>query len=483
MKKCIYLEVNKRAQTFNLSSALLFSLCLLAFASPARGQNILPEPRRTPLLNGLNVLYYQQPSSPNVLLKLRIQSGASFDLAGKEGTLALLGDALFPDEATREYFTNELGGRLEVETTYDSLTVTLEGKASEYERIVESLRNALLNTPLSAEAVNRLRDSRIKAWRDANQSQGSEPQMQRSFADRFVLNRLFGQYPYGRPVYGTPESLARIERGDLMLARERFLNSDNATLVVAGNVDYNRTMRALRQLLGAWRKGDRTYPPTFRQPEPPDTRTLLIDLPSGEGKTEVRLALRGIARSDPEAAVAKLLAAIVRERWQKSSDAKPSDSFSVTHEAYALGGVLMMRATVSDAAAAKRAVDAARSVLKALTTASVSAADLAQGKINATAASGTTIANDLNSLALRWLDAETYKTTSANEARSVESLTSGDVQRIAAKLFRDENIVTVVAGNAQQLRAALPEAVQQSNISTAPTTPRTAATPTPQRRP
>lgn len=469
MKNYISIEIKNRAQAFNLSLAVLLCGWLLVVATPA--QNLSPEPRRTTLLNGLNVLFYQQSASPNVLLKLRIQSGASFDLAGKEGTIALLGDALFPNETLREYFTNELGGRLEVETTYDSLTVTLEGKASEYERIVEMLRNALLNTPLSAETVARLREQRIKA----TQMRGATAS---DAATRAALERLFATYPYGRSVTGTPESLARVERGDLMLARERFLNSDNATLVVAGGLEYNRVMRALRQLLGAWRKGDRTFPPTFRQPVPPDTRTLLLEAPSDNGAAEVRLALPGIARTERDAAAAKLLAAIARERWLIASGAKPSDSFNVRHDAYAIGGVFMMEATVGDAAAAKRALDAARSALKSLLTASVSAADLAKAKSNAMA-SGNAQTNDLNSLAVRWLDAETYKTTSADEARLIENLTAADLQRVAAKLFRDEYIVTVVAGNVQQLRAALPEAVQQSH-SDAPPTPRVIA---PQRRP
>ena len=39
-----------------------------------------------------------------------------------------------------------MGGKLEVSVGYDSTTITMVGKAAEFEQIVEVLRNALLST-------------------------------------------------------------------------------------------------------------------------------------------------------------------------------------------------------------------------------------------------------------------------------------------------------------------------------------------------
>ena len=130
----------------------------------------LPEPAREQLLNGLNVLFWQRNGQPDVFLELRVQSGAAFDLAGKAGTMALLGDILFPDPSTREYVAEELGGRLEVKTNYDAIDITMSGKASEFERMVEFLRTALVTTQLTPENVARARDSRIKQMTSAPRS-------------------------------------------------------------------------------------------------------------------------------------------------------------------------------------------------------------------------------------------------------------------------------------------------------------------------
>src|SRR5205085_9403836 len=101
------------------------------------------------LLNGLRVLMWSRPGDSNVYIKLRIHSGAAFDLAGKSGMMALLSDALFPDPTTREYFTEVLGGRVEVTSDYDTINVTLTGRTSEFERILELLRTALVNIQLT----------------------------------------------------------------------------------------------------------------------------------------------------------------------------------------------------------------------------------------------------------------------------------------------------------------------------------------------
>src|SRR5215208_6044046 len=141
-------------------------LCLMLLIQPVTAQ-ISSQPEREQLLNGLRLLFWLKPGSPDVILKLRINSGSAFDLAGKSGQMALLGDLLFPDAATVDYFTSEMGGKLDVSVTYDSITITMVGKAAELEQIVEVLRNALLGTQLTPEVITRMRDARIKLLRDS----------------------------------------------------------------------------------------------------------------------------------------------------------------------------------------------------------------------------------------------------------------------------------------------------------------------------
>jgi len=102
------------------------ALILAATLQPLVYGQAFDTPERFQLLNGLRVLLFSRPGDKDVLLKLRIHSGAAFDLAGKAGTMDLLGELLFPDPATREFFTDEMQGRLTLTTNYDDITITLQ---------------------------------------------------------------------------------------------------------------------------------------------------------------------------------------------------------------------------------------------------------------------------------------------------------------------------------------------------------------------
>ena len=142
---------------------LTVALSAFTLAGSICSAQTVPEPERQQLLNGLKILMWPRPNDPEVLLKLRIHSGAAFDLAGKSGGMVVLGDLLFPDQTTHDYFTDEMQGRLNVTTDYDSITITMQGHANQFEKIIEILRNALLSTPLTAETVATIRDGRIRS--------------------------------------------------------------------------------------------------------------------------------------------------------------------------------------------------------------------------------------------------------------------------------------------------------------------------------
>src|SRR5262245_53827495 len=121
--------------------SLVISLICVLFLAQTSFAQTSPAPESEELLNGLRILLWPKPGSQDIILKLRINSGAAFDLSGKSGQMALLGDVLFPDAATVDYFTDEMGGKLNVSVNYDSTTITMVGKAAELERIIEVLRN------------------------------------------------------------------------------------------------------------------------------------------------------------------------------------------------------------------------------------------------------------------------------------------------------------------------------------------------------
>ena len=425
------------------------ALVALLLVQPALSQTT-NEPEQEQLLNGLHLLVWSQPASPELLVKLRIHSGAAFDLAGKSGEMAVLGDLLFPDPSTVEFFTDELGGKLNVSVNYDSITITMVGKAAEFEQVISVLRNALLSTQFAPEVVTRIRDARIKSLRDATVS----PAM---VADRAIAARLFGDFPYGRLAGGTPEDVTRVDRADLMLAHERFLNSNNATLAIVGGVTKARAVKTVRQLLGPWRKSEDIVPTTFIQPKAPDPRTLIINVPGPT--SEIRLALRGVARSDADFAASTVLARVAQHRWQAMAAELANQPVFVSSNAHVLPGAFLLGAAVSTEKAAD-ALANARKVIDSLSATPPTAAELDRAKAEVVN-EAVSAASKTEALPDPWLDAETYRLkTPQDQAAMLRSVTAADVQRVAGRLFKEGAIASVVAGETAPLKAALQGHIQ-----------------------
>jgi len=445
---------------------------LVLFLIAGRAQAQVAEAQREELLNGLRVVVVPKPGTPGVLIKLRIHSGAAFDLAGRSGLMALLGDILFPDRATIEYFTDEMDGRLDVAVNYDSLTITMEGKASELERILDVLKNALIATQLSPEVVTRVRDARIKIIRDTAISPAI-------VADRAVAVRLFGDFPYGRPVSGSAEDVSRIDRADLMLARDRFLNSNNATLTLVGGVTKPRAMRALRQLLGPWRKSEQLIPSTFRQPTPPDPKVLLI---TGSGDTaELRLAMRGVARSDPDYYAAAVLAKLTQHRWESLMPELTKRPTFARSESHFLPGMFVIGSAVN-IQNVPEALAAAKKTIEGLAVASVPPAEMDRAR-NEVLAELNSVLSKPDAPSDAWLDSDTYRLTETRApATIIGGLTPADIQRLAARLF-NTGVATVILGDTQQLKTALQGRIPFEVLGEVAPPPPKPSTPKPERKP
>ncbi|MEO6392712.1 MAG: hypothetical protein ABIP75_12760, partial [Pyrinomonadaceae bacterium] len=132
---------------------LIFSFSALCFPVAAQTSGA----DRDVLLNGLRIVFLPQPGDGKVSLQRRIHSGAAFDPAGKSGVMALLGDSLFPEPETKNFFEDELGGTLVVDTDYDSINVTMTGNASELARMLDALKAALIDAPFTDEQVAKLK--------------------------------------------------------------------------------------------------------------------------------------------------------------------------------------------------------------------------------------------------------------------------------------------------------------------------------------
>jgi predicted Zn-dependent peptidase len=369
------------------------------------------------------------------------------------------------DPSVREAVEKDFGGRLEVDVNHDALTVTLSGDAGAFQELVNFLSSALLNPLPEPERLNALRDARIKALNDNAQAAAQ--------ADRLALARFFGAFPYGRPGSGLAGELAKVDRNDVIFLRERFLNPNNATLVVAGNFDTNRAFRTLRQFLGNWRKSDALVPSSFRQPDTPDDRVLLFNQ-ADAASAEVRVVLRGVARNDRDYLPLAMLAAIAQTRWQTAL-ALPPGYLEVRQEARLLPGFVLLSGRVPPEDAAKT-LAAARAVLEALAADGPTQAELDRARA-ALSSQINKQANNVDGLATLWLDGDTYRLTSLPDTRGLNALTTQDLKRTAFRLFRAVPTAAVVLGPADKVRAEIEKTAQVEIFGEKAATPKPTPSP------
>ncbi len=399
----------------------LFAAACVCMASLSPVYTQTKGPRQETLLNGLKVYIWNDPSAPTVSVKLRVHSGSSFDPQGKEGTMRMLSEAIFPSNEARQFFIDDLQGTFALTSNYDYIQIDTSGRSSDLIVLLETLANAVANPQLDKETADAVR-SRVHSDLDGKLADPAY------LADRIASERLFGTFPYGRPEYGTKESLAKIDFADLRFAYDRFFGADNASLTIRGDIQPDVAYRAARRFFGAWLKSDRRVPSTFKQPTAPDTSLQVMNLGADSG-AEVRHAARGFSKADPLYPASQILTEILDTRLkQHVARVAPNAKASVRNEAYILPGQLVFSVSAISPEAKVKLYPAgdtvdARSLIPSLLADAISSSEFERARANVLASGGT---EDL------WLDSDTYRLTPlASQPAKLGAVTLTDVQRLA----------------------------------------------------
>ena len=146
-----------------------------------------------------------------------------------------------------------LGGSLESAARWDSSSATVGVMSAKIPQAMEILADVVRRPTFKAEEVERLRQQYLD---NLTLSLGQPGAIARFVAARIV----FGDTPYGHPIGGTPESLARISRGDIAKMHSRFYRPDNAILVIGGDIRPKDAFALATRYFGDWQKPSTALP-------------------------------------------------------------------------------------------------------------------------------------------------------------------------------------------------------------------------------
>ena len=208
-----------------------------------------PTEQRLP--NGLRVVLAERPGVRLVTAQLLVLSGSEVDPPKRAGLASLTAGLL--TKGTRRHSASaqaraaeSLGGSLDSGAGWNQSQVSITVTVSQLDPALALLGDAAMRPAFAQAELERLRAQALDGLKIAYSQPGTLAALA---ADRL----LFGSHPYGHPADGTPASLARITRADLLALHSAHFRPDNAVLVLAGDIDDATALRLAARHFGAWR--------------------------------------------------------------------------------------------------------------------------------------------------------------------------------------------------------------------------------------
>ncbi|MER3461036.1 MAG: hypothetical protein C4303_08065, partial [candidate division GAL15 bacterium] len=239
---------------------VLLVLALVVAAAPPRS-GIEPTLLQEVLPNGLRVVVAEQPGSPAATVDVWVRAGSRDETDEVSGAAHFVEHMLFKGtqrrpvgQLAREVET--LGGWTNASTGFDATHYYVVVPAAAVGQALEIQADALTDPVFDPREVERERAVILQ-----------ELSLIHDTPARFAVFRLFETaftvHPYRRPVGGSPESVRRLSREQLVGFYRSHYGPANVTVVAAGGVRPRRVVEQVRALLGRWRRE------VVRQPAPP----------------------------------------------------------------------------------------------------------------------------------------------------------------------------------------------------------------------
>jgi zinc protease len=238
---------------------------------------------------------------PLVTSSLMIKSGGEVDPANLSGLANTTADLLTKGTKTRTapeiaQAVEALGGDLNSGASWDASVVSVNVASPKINQAMDILADVVRNPTFKDEEVERLRQQNMDSLKQAMASPGT-------IASYVAARVVFGDDAYGHPLAGTPESIQRIKRDDIVALHDKYYRPDNAVLVFAGDIKAADAFKLAERLFGDWARPSAALPAMEMKAASDElgakSRVVVIDMPDA-GQAAVVLARRGLKRTDPE---------------------------------------------------------------------------------------------------------------------------------------------------------------------------------------
>ncbi len=266
-----------------------------------KANSALPGPNdifREVLPNGITVLTRSNFNSPSVVISGYFDAGSLFDPDEKLGLADFVTSALMRGTKTHSFdeiynILESCGASLGFSTGVHKSGFNGRSLAEDLPLLLNLLSEALTQPSFPKAEMEKLR-AQILTGLAISAEDTSE------MASETFDKILYKDHPYSRPDEGTPESIERIAREDLVKFQRGCYGPRGMVLAVVGAVEAEEAVRQVRRALGGWQvKGQK------EASELPELKLLKKTVRrhhriAGKSQSDIVIGTNGPKRRDPE---------------------------------------------------------------------------------------------------------------------------------------------------------------------------------------
>ncbi len=437
--------MNSARRFILLSLSALFLLTAAGFNKHAQALNV--EPVVSP--GGITAWLVRDTTNPIITVNFTFRGGSALDPAGKEGLANLVSSLIDEgagdiDSQAFQKTLEDLSIKLRFSASRDTFGGRLQTLVKHKNTAFDMLRLALTKPRFDTEPVERIRQQiLISLKRDEE-----DPH---AIAGRRMFETLYPDHPYGRPSDGTLKTVTALTTEDLKGFMQQRIGRDNLIIGVVGDISKQDLAIVLDK--------------TFGNLPPKSTSWALPDVePTSSGQTivinkkvpqsAILFAEQGLKREDPDYYAAYVMnhifgAGSFTSRLYEEVREKRGLVYSVGTNLYPFDASALI---FGSAGTANKRVGETLAVLKEewtkMAASGVSDNELADAKTYLTGSfplrfsSSGRIASILVGMQLSDLGIDYLDRRNA----IITAITRADINRVAAKLLKINNLVTVVVG-------------------------------------
>lgn len=244
---------------------------------------------------GVRVLSLTRPEIPLASGCIVLDAGESTAPGDRGGIAVLAGDILTGGTESRDAFQlaealERLGVSLRVSTGWDATTLSFTTLADRLDATLEVVSEVLRTAVFPEPEVERVRRQRLAAIRQRRMDPGQ-------LASDELNRTLFPQdHPYHRGLSGEVESVAAIEREEVLAFAERRYRPDRGAFIMVGDLAEAQVHGAVDRHLSGW-VGSVVASESPSEAPKPDARPVVLVHRPGAVQSEIRIGQVGPSRS------------------------------------------------------------------------------------------------------------------------------------------------------------------------------------------